>query len=84
MKTKVTLSSVSLIGLGGMARALDALAGKVIIDIPTPSPPMPPGWSLLMDLRRQEIARAVPASPHVVKASSSPLLSHNSNEGCTT
>jgi predicted dinucleotide-binding enzyme len=148
MKTKVTLSGGSLIGLGGLARAIaaravkggnaaeligrdaakakglaaalgggatagtfgtapagdivvfavpyasampvvakygDALAGKVIIDIPNiftadaTGLVTPDGTS-----GAQAIARAVPASPHVAKASSSSLLPYNSKEGCTT
>ena len=63
----------------------DALAGKVVIDVSNTSTAdatglvTPEGTS-----GAQEIARAVRASAHVVRASSSPVLPYNSNEGCAT
>jgi hypothetical protein len=51
----------------------------------TPSPLTPPGLVAPDGTSgAREIARAVPASPRVPKASSSSLLPYNCKEGCTT
>jgi 3-hydroxyisobutyrate dehydrogenase-like beta-hydroxyacid dehydrogenase len=83
------MSSVSFIGLGGMACAIAAravaggnaveLIGRDAANDDATGLVAPDGASAA-----QEIARAVPASAHVVRASSSPVLPYNSNEGCTT